>query len=121
MKTILFLFPAILMAFQISLQVSHDEILGTWANEDKSRTLEFVKNKDSYDAIIRSAENASLVGKKQITGLKPAGENTFENGTLYLFKKKKTAPCSAKLLNSKTLELKATVGFFSQSQTWTKR
>lgn len=120
MQFILILFSTILLTVQSPSQPSHDKILGTWGSEEQSRTIEFIRNGDTYDAIIRSAGDAGLVGQKQITGLKAGGENAFKNGTLHIIKKQRTAGCSARLVDDQTLELKASLGFLSKSQTWTR-
>lgn len=111
---------SILLGTSIDAQSSNDQILGKWTNEDKSRVIEFVKNGSSYDAVIIKAENASYIGKKQITNLKSDKNNAYKGGTLHVYQKEKTANCSAKLVSRTKLELKASVGIMSKSQVWTK-
>lgn len=98
--------------------VNSDKILGKWTNEDKTRVLEFVKNGSTYEAVIRSAEDKSLVGKKQITGLKVNGSNTYKDGTVFLFKKNSSAKCSITFVDTNKITIKATKGLYSKSQAW---
>lgn len=100
-------------------QTTDNSILGKWTNEDKTRVIEFVKNGNAYDAIVRSAEDKSLIGKKQISGLTQKDATSFVNGTVYIFKRNRTAKCSANL-NGKFLQLQASMGLMSKSQTWTR-
>ncbi len=111
---------SVLLGISTYAQSNNDKILGKWTNEDKSRVIEFVKNGSSYDAIINKAESSSLVGKKQITALKHSKENHYTDGTLHIIQKGKTASCSAKLVSDTKLALKASIGFMSKTQVWTK-
>lgn len=122
MQRIFFITIGILLSFYSYsfAQTSNDQILGKWTNADKTRILEFVKNETSYDAIIRKIDNQDLIGKKQITGLKTSGKNTFNNGILFIFNKNREASVSATLVTDKRLELKASIGFMSKRETWTK-
>lgn len=116
----LFALAFIILGISMKAQTSGDGILGKWTNEDKTRVIEFVKNGTSYDAIIRKAENGSAIGKKQISGLKPNGENNYVNGTVYLIKKSKTASCSAQITKDNLLNIKASYGMMSKTQVWTR-
>lgn len=122
LKTTKILFALALVVFGMSMkaQTSGDKILGKWTNEDKTRVIEFVKNGTSYDAIIRKAENGSVIGKKQISGLKPSGENNYVNGTVYIIKKSRTASCSAQITKDDLLNIKASYGMMSKTQVWTR-
>lgn len=111
---------SILLGTSIYAQGSNDQILGKWTNEDKSRVIEFVKNGSYYDAVIIKSENASYIGKKQITNLKFAKNNAYIGGILHVYQKGKTANCSAKLVSSTKLDLKASIGIMAKSQVWTK-
>lgn len=121
LKTTKTLFAIALVVFGMSMkaQTSEDKILGKWTNEDKTRVIEFVKNGTSYDAIIRKAENGGVIGKKQISGLKPSGENNYENGTVYIIKSR-TASCSAQITKDDLLNIKASYGMMSKTQVWTR-
>lgn len=99
-------------------QTNADSILGKWTNEDKTRVLEFVKTGSNYEAIIKEAPDKSLVGKKQITGLKYS--NGSYKGSVYLPKRGKTLPCTLTIKSDGSLQLSAKAGFMSQSQTWTR-
>lgn len=99
-------------------QTSADSILGKWTNEDKTRVLEFVKTGSNYEAVIKEAQDKSLVGKKQITGLKYS--NGSYKGSVYLPKRGKTLPCTLTIKSDGSLQLSAKAGFMSQSQTWTR-
>lgn len=99
-------------------QTKADDILGKWTNEDKTRVLEFVKNGSIYDAIIKEAPDASLVGQKQLTGL--SFSSSAYKGKLYLPKKGKSFPCTVAIKSNGTMELTAKAGFMSKSQTWTR-
>jgi uncharacterized protein (DUF2147 family) len=99
-------------------QTNADNILGKWANEDKTRVLEFVKTGNNYEAVIKEAPDKSLVGKKQITGLQYS--NGAYKGNVYLPKRGKTLPCTLTIKSDGSLQLSAKAGFMSQSQTWTR-
>ena len=120
MQKIILMVTGLLFSLNIFAQTTHDKILGKWINEDKTRIIEFVKSGDAYDAIIRKAEDNSIVGKKQITALKATGTASFVDGTLHIIKKGKTAKCTASLSGDTKLYLKASYGVMSKSQTWTK-
>jgi len=102
-----------------ALNANH-EILGMWRNEEGSRIIEFVQNGAVFDAIIRKAENPSLVGKRQISGLKLTGKDQYDEGMLHLFKRDKTAKCSIKMVGADKIEIKASIGLMSKSQIWVK-
>jgi len=120
MQKIILILAGLLLSLNIFAQTGNDKILGKWTNEDKTRIIEFVKSGNAYDAIVRKTEDNSIVGKKQITGLKASGSTSFVNGTVFMIKKGKTAKCSATLLGDTRLNLKASYGILSKSQTWTK-
>lgn len=117
-----FIFLLLCMLFSMSAfaQNTNDRILGQWTNEDHTRMLEFVKQGSHYDAIIRKAEPDSLIGKKQISGLRFDKGDSYKGGTLYAIQKGKTANCSAKLLNNDKLELRVSKGLTSKSSVWTR-
>lgn len=115
--TLAFLFISGLFA-TADAQTNADSILGKWTNADKTRVLEFVKNGNGYDAIIKEAPDKSLVGVRQITGLKYS--NGYYKGSVYLPKRGKTLPCTLTIKSDGTLQLTAKSGFMSQSQTWTR-
>lgn len=98
---------------------TNDKILGKWTNEERTRVIEFVKNGNTYEALIRSAEDPSLIGKKQITGLKNKG-NEYYGGTLHIFQKDKKLKCSASISSDNHLKLTASYGLISKTQTWKK-
>lgn len=121
-KTIKFFSIAIFLLTAIiadaKAQSNSDDILGKWTNEDKTRVLEFVKTGSDYEAVIKEAPDKTLVGKKQITGLKH--NNGSYKGSLYLPKRGKILPCTLTIKSDSSLQLSAKAGFMSQSQTWTK-
>lgn len=121
-KTIKFFSIAIFLLTAIiadaKAQSNADDILGKWTNEDKTRVLEFVKTGSDYEAVIQEAPDKTLVGKKQITGLKH--NNGSYKGSLYLPKRGKILPCTLTIKSDSSLQLSAKAGFMSQSQTWTK-
>ncbi|MDF2551059.1 MAG: hypothetical protein K0R77_334 [Chryseobacterium sp.] len=120
MQKIILMVTGLLFSLNIFAQTTHDKILGKWTNEDKTRIIEFVKSGDAYDAIIRKAEDNSIVGKKQITALKATGTTSFADGTLHIIKKGKTAKCTASLSGDTMLYIKASHGMMSKTLTWTK-
>lgn len=95
-----------------------DSILGKWTNADKTKIIEFLKNGNAYEAIVRKAGNSESIGKKMITDLAFNGKKYI--GKVYIPKTKKKYDCSIVFLNSKTIELTAKSGFMSQSRQWTK-
>lgn len=121
-KTIKFFSIAIFLLTAIiadaKAQSNADDILGKWTNEDKTRVLEFVKTGSEYEAVIKEAPDKTLVGKKQIAGLKH--NNGSYKGSLYLPKRGKILPCTLTIKSDSSLQLSAKAGFMSQSQTWTK-
>lgn len=121
-KTLRILFPLlfIFLGMNVKAQTSQDKLIGKWTNEEKTRVIEFIKKGTSYDAIIRKAEDGSVIGKKQISGLKPAGNGNYTNGTVYIIKKGKTASCSAQITKDDLLNIKASYGMMSKTQVWTK-
>ena len=120
MKQLLFLMLGALMSLNTFAQDANDQILGQWTDKDNSRIIEFVKNEQGYDAIIKEVEDASLVGKTQISALEYDKNNAYKNGTLHIYKKNRTAKCSAKLVSATELELSVKVGFRSKTAVWTK-
>ncbi|TWI20367.1 DUF2147 domain-containing protein [Sphingobacterium siyangense] len=96
-----------------------DRLLGTWQSEEKDRVIEFVKNGDHYDAIIRDAQDKSLIGKKQITGITQKSEGNF-TGQLYVFQKNKEFPCKIQVKSDNKLVVTVKVAFVSKSMDWTK-
>lgn len=109
-----------LLSLNMYAQEGANKILGRWTNEDKTRIIEFVQNGDAYDAIIREASDKSVIGKKQITGLKPVNDVSFSDGTVFLVKKGKSAKCNATRIGENKLEIRANYGMMSKAQTWTK-
>lgn len=99
-------------------QTNADAVLGKWTNEDKSRVIEFIKNGDNYNAVIKEAPDNSMVGKNQLTDL--VYKNGSYSGKVYLPKKGKSYPCTVSLKSNGSLELTAKAGFMSKSQIWTR-
>lgn len=120
MQKFVFLMLGVLLGISAGAQSTGDKILGKWMNEDKSRIIEFIKNGSAYEAVIRKAENQSLVGKKQITSLKYKKGNAYNGGTLHIFQRNKKVNCSAKFESDTKLELKASIGLMSTTQVWIK-
>ncbi|MFP9115906.1 DUF2147 domain-containing protein [Flavobacterium sp. RHBU_3] len=103
------------------LQFNHgnaidNDLSDKWINEDKTRVLEFTQNSGIYDATIVKSEDNSLIGKKQITGLKKEG--TSYKGTLHVIKKNKELDCTVTIINANTIEIKGSYGLVSKSQKW---
>lgn len=99
-------------------QTNVDAILGKWTNEDKSRVIEIIKTGSSYHAVIKKAPDESVIGKDQLTGL--VYRDGSYTGKVNLPKKGKSYPCTATIKSDGTLQLTASAGFISKSQTWTK-
>lgn len=99
---------------------STKDIVGKWTNEDQTRILEFVKNGETYEVIVRKSPKNEFFGKKQITGLVPDGTQAFKNGTLQIFKKNKKMDCTVKFLEADVIEIAASLGFFNKTGKWTK-
>lgn len=118
MQKLMILFAGFLLAGNLAAQSANDQLIGLWTNEDQTHTIEFVQNGDTYEALIRKADEANLVGKKQITGLEKVGKDAFDKGTLYIIRKGRTAKCSVKMPDRDRLKLTASVGLFSKSQTF---
>jgi uncharacterized protein (DUF2147 family) len=97
-----------------------DKIIGWWTDEGKTRIIEFVKNGDEYEAILRSAEQQDVIGGKLITGLRSDGKNRYHKGTIHLVKGGRTADCSVKFISETQIELKASIGKITRIRTWTR-
>lgn len=95
-----------------------DTLLGKWTNEDRTRIIEFVKNGNVYEAIIRQAPDQDLIGQKQITKL--LFNNGLYKGEVYLPKRGKNLPCTLRITSTGNLELAAKAGFVSRSQVWSR-
>lgn len=93
-------------------------ILGRWANEDRTRVLEFVAAGNGYEAIIRKAPDQDKLGKKQITGI--IYQDGSYKGSLHLPKRGKVMPCTLFINEEGQLLLTAKSGFLSQKQVWSK-
>lgn len=120
MQRVVSILTVVLLGLHVFAQAVNDKILGRWINEDQTRVIEFVRNGNNYDAIIRKADDKSLIGKKQITGLQSSGVTSFINGTIHIIKKGKTAKCTATLSADGKLYIEASYGMMSRSQTWTR-
>lgn len=119
MKKVLQLLLLFLTSFTIvQAQTSGDSILGKWTNEDKTRVIEFVKNGNNYNAIIKEAPDQGMIGKNQLTDL--VYSNGSYNGYVQLPKKGKRYPCTIKMRSDGTIELIAKAGFMSKAQIWTR-
>lgn len=119
MKKLLFVILSLFIcASSVSAQTSNDKILGKWVNEERTIVIEFVKNDSAYDAIIRKAEDSTLIGKKLITGLVVSDGSSFSKGVIHFIKRGKTANCKAKIIENEKLEIKASKGITSKSQIW---
>lgn len=120
MKYLLAIVIATMFSAAAAAQGTPDQILGRWTDDDRSRVLEFVRNGSTYDAIIREADTDSLVGKVQISDLSYAGDNRYEDGTLYIFRHDRTASCTIRLLSDSRMEFRVRSGLTSRTQVWTK-
>lgn len=121
-KAVKFLSIAVLLVtalfVQANAQNGADAIVGKWANEDKTRVIEFIKSGNSYNAVIREAPDKNIVGKNQLTNL-AYHEGTY-NGNVLLPKKGKSYPCSLRIKKDGSMELTAKAGFMSKTQVWAK-
>ncbi|RXK85688.1 DUF2147 domain-containing protein [Filimonas effusa] len=109
---------ALLCSLAAFARPDNDPILGKWTNASGNRVIEFVKNGDGFDAIIRKAEDSSLIGKKQISGLHKKNSTTYSDGTLYLVNQGKTAACSVVMSSPDLIQLTGKMGLFAKSQQW---
>ncbi|MDE1192564.1 MAG: DUF2147 domain-containing protein [Arachidicoccus sp.] len=115
------LFAAMILISTVSFaQSQNDIIIGKWKDDAGDRTIEFVKTDAGYNAIIRTAEDASLVGKIQISHLQKKDATHYINGTLYIITKNKTAKCSVEADSNNELVITGKMGMFSKSQKWTR-
>ncbi|MGC3979347.1 MAG: hypothetical protein QM751_14655 [Paludibacteraceae bacterium] len=64
MKKLILLTVTLLMRVGLFAQNQNDMILGEWENKEKTHIVEFVKNGNTYEAIIRKSKNSSVIGKK---------------------------------------------------------
>ena len=119
MKKLLFvMFSLFICASSASAQSLNDKISGKWVNDDQSRVIEFVRNGSVYDAIIIKAEDSTIIGKKQITGLVFTGKDTFQKGVLHIILKNMTVNCKVRIIGDSELEIIVSKGFISKSQIW---
>ncbi len=120
MQKLITVILGLVFSLAVSAQSTGDKINGKWTNESKTRIIEFVKNGAVYEAIIRKAEDPSVVGKKQITGLKFEGKGKYRDGIVHVYQRNTTASCSVKLIGDTKLQITAQMGLLSKSQNWTK-
>ena len=118
MQKLIFIVLSVFIGMSTYAQENSEKILGKWTNEDQTRVIEFVKNGDEFEAIVRQAENPEGIGRKPITSLKYHKENTYKGGTVHIFARNTTAKCSAKIINKNELEIKAEFGIISRTNTW---
>lgn len=100
----------------LTVKTGGDAILGKWTNEDKTRTIEFVKKGTGYDGIVRDADKKEFIGKAILTNFQFNG--THYTGQVYLPKREKSYPCTVTLLGTDKMTLTAKIGFISQTKTW---
>jgi len=110
----------ILVCTQTFAQNQPNDILGQWTNRDSSRIIEFVKSGSGFDAIIRKSEDPSQTGKNQISSLKYSSAGIYSKGTLHIYKKGKETSVTVKMIDDKKIEIIASIGFGSKSETWTR-
>lgn len=120
MRKLILITVSLLMSIGLFAQNQNDKILGKWENKEKTHIIEFVKNGNTYEAIIRKSKNSSVIGKKQITGLRPSTKGIYVDGELFLYQKKTSVECSVKLVNDTKIEIKASKGWMSKTEVWTK-
>lgn len=120
MFSLIILLSGLLLSGNLTDLSTDSGLIGQWTNGDHTRVIEFVENASTYDGIIRKADDPALLGKKQITGLKQKHEKLFDKGTLHIFRKNKTAKCSARLIDENSLQLTVSIGLFSKSDVWTR-
>jgi uncharacterized protein (DUF2147 family) len=96
-------------------QTDADNILGKWKNGENNRVLEFIKNGQAYDAVIREAADKTFVGKRQIAGLKY--ENGIYRGNVYLLKRARVLPCEIIVTSNGNIQLFVKQGSVHRSQT----
>lgn len=97
-----------------------DGILGRWTNEEKTRTIEFVKKDGHYEAfpINTGSNQPDTKGRAVISGLRYDGRKY--TGQAYAPKHNRQFPCTIVLQDSDKMVLTGKVGFISQTRTWTR-
>ncbi|WP_191967908.1 DUF2147 domain-containing protein [Rhizosphaericola mali] len=95
-----------------------DLIIGKWKSEHGDRTIEFVQKGDHFDAIIKEANDQTLIGKTQISELKKSSNNNYSEGTIFIIKNGKKGICSAILKDGNELEITGKMGFLSRTTKW---
>lgn len=110
----------ILICTQTFAQNQSGDILGQWTNRDSSRIIEFVKSDSGFDAIIIKSDEPSQIGKNQISSLKYSSGGIYNKGTLHIYKKGKETSVTVKMIDDKKIEIIASIGIGSKSETWTR-
>lgn len=95
-----------------------DAILGRWTNEERTRTIEFVKKDGRYEAIAIAGSQPDNRGRAVITGLRFDGKKY--TGQVYAPKQNRQFPCSIVLQGQDKMLLTGKAGFMSQTKTWTR-
>ena len=95
-----------------------DAILGRWTNEEKTRTIEFIKKDGRYEAFPIIDNQPNTKGRAVITGLRFDGKKY--TGQVYAPKQNKQFPCSIVLQGPDKMLLTGKAGFMSQTKTWTR-
>ncbi|MEO0789437.1 MAG: DUF2147 domain-containing protein [Bacteroidota bacterium] len=120
MKNTILIFICSFAFVQASAQNSGDEILGFWTTPDRNQVLEFVQNGDTYEAVIRQADQEEAIGKTPISGLAYSGNNRYKDGQIYVPQRDMTANCSVKVLSDDELRITVRVGVMSRKIEWTR-
>jgi len=94
-----------------------DTIIGKWQNEDGSKTIEFTKSGNQYEAKVIASKNSEVIGKKILSSFVYDGTKLY-NGKIYLPKRNKTFPGTIEITGTNTMTLTADAGFTSREQRW---
>ena len=97
-----------------------DRILGRWTNEEKTRTIEFIKRDEVYEAfpVLPGSNQPDTKGRAVISGLRYDGKKY--TGQAYAPKQNRQFACSIVLQGNDKMVLTGKVGFISQTRTWTR-
>ncbi|PKD42646.1 DUF2147 domain-containing protein [Rhodohalobacter barkolensis] len=134
-RLLLFLFA--LLASQVTLGQSADQIAGIWITENEKAHVEIYKQSGQYfGKIIRvegiddttstasSKDPNSNLNRESVLGTILLSDVTYDKGkwqgTLYIPKKDREVKCTLELVNEDELKITVSRFFRSSSKTWTR-
>jgi uncharacterized protein (DUF2147 family) len=125
-----------------------DAIVGTWLTNDGTAKVQIVNEQGVYNGHVvwlqeplfpadaadgmagkpkadrlnpdPSLRTRPIMGLTTLSGLRPAGENAWDGGTLYVPSSGKSYPCKVSLGSDGSLKVAVGGGIFGKTVTWTR-